>query len=242
MGEKTMERTPDSTRPNGRLWGILAVLAMAASLVFLAPAAATHEDSVIPQGVEFVRTKADGTEVFKMPSLFVYDNTTGDQLEYLTIHGGDMLDICEVRPGDEDGLPGKAKTLVRELSNGTFLVKGTPAGYTSYVSVYKTDMNVPDFFGSVCGGFFEAGAPIPPPFATGTATFRHKSWVKDPMDVLDYATWQPAGRYRNGVEGTVVDVDGILYDLKTVGVFKIRDPQGPPDFTTMTSTLTPQAG
>ena len=238
-----MGETSDSARPRGRMWGIVAVMAVAASVVFVAPASATHDTGEpLPDGVEYIRTRADGTEIFQVPTLFFYDDLTGDQNEYLVIFGGDMLDVCRVRPGQEDAVAAPSKMLVKENRNGTYLVKSAPSGHDSYVSVYRPGMSLPDFFDSVCGGFFGAGAPIPPPFATGTATLHHKSWVAEPLEVMNDFTPQPRGRYRNGVEGVVVDVDGNLYDVETLGVFRVRDPQGPPDFNTMTATLTPQAG
>ncbi|MGI9604770.1 MAG: hypothetical protein ACR2P0_01400 [Acidimicrobiales bacterium] len=238
-----MDRTRDTERPKRRWWGVGGVLALVASLVFVGPASASHEaGDDLPAGVEFIRTRADGTEVYRMPTLFFYDNTTGEEHEFLVMIGGDMWDVCGARPGNEGGTPGQSRVLVKESRNGTTLVKSTPSGHTSYVSVYRTTMIVPEFFGSVCGGFFENGNPIPPPYATGSGTIRHKSWVTDVMEVLDDRTPQPIGRYRNGIEGVVVDVDGNLFDVRTEGVFRVRDPQGPPDFTTMTASLTPHAG
>lgn len=238
-----MEKTPDLARPKRRLWGIVAVLAMAASVVFIAPASAVHDEAnELPPGVEFVKTKADGTEIYKMPTLFFYDNTTGEQLEFAVMIGGDLWDACGARPGNEGGTPATSKVLVKEIRNGKYVVKSPPRGHSSYISVYRTEMPPPVFFGEVCGGFFENGDPIPPPFASGFGTVHHKSWVSDVMEVMNDSTPQPRGRYRNGVEGVVVDANGTVYDVQTVAVFGVRDPNAIPEFDTLTATLTPREG
>ena len=232
-----MQNTPDLSRPKRRLWGILAVLAMAASIVFIAPASA--QDEALPLGVEFIREKPDGTKVYRGPSGFVYDNTTGDRMDHVVIHAGDLFDVCGIR--DPEALPPATRILVKEQRN-KHVIKTTPAGFTSYTSVYKTDLPViPDFFDAACGGFFENGTPLPAPFAVGLATLHRWEWVADVNDALDMTTPQGRGKYRNGVTGVVADADGNRYDLETVADFTVRSSGAMPNFRTATVTLTPQA-
>lgn len=220
---------------------MISVLALAASIVFIAPASA--QDQPLPPGVEFIRERANGTMVYRGPSGFSYDNTTGDQLDYVVVQGGDMYDVCGVRPGDADGgLPPISRQLVKQGRNGKYVIKTPPAGVTTYTSVYKSDLPaIPDFFDAVCGGFFENGIPILAPFATGMPTLHRWEWVADWRDALDVTTPQGRGRYRNGVEGVVVDADGNPYDLVTVADFTVRSSGDIPDFNELSVTLTPQA-
>lgn len=235
-----MEKTPDSSRPRRRLWGVISVLAVAASIVFIAPASAQDGDAG-PLGVELIRTRANGTEVYRGPSGYVYDNSTGEQLDLVVIHGGDLYDVCGVRTGDADGLPPIGRFLVKQARNGKYVITTPPAGFTTYTSVYKTDLPViPDFFDAACGGFFGSGTPLPAPFATGMATLHRWEVVADKDNAINVGTGQPRGKYRNGVEGVVADADGNLYDLVTVADFIKKSIDGPPIFNVGTVTLTPQ--
>ena len=230
-----MERARDSARPKRRVHGVIAVLALAASVVFVAPVSA--QDEPLPPGVEVVRTKGDGTVVYRAPQAFAYDNTTGGDLQYVVVQGGDMFDVCGIR--DPEGLPPLAKVLVRERGK-RHVIKTAPAGVTSYTSVYRTNLPViPDFFDATCGGFFENGTPIPAPFATGLTTLRRWESVVDVRDALDIRTPQGRGKYRNGVTGVVADADGNTYDLEAVADFSVSASGAIPNFRTLTVSLTP---
>ena len=133
--------------------------------------------------------------------------------------------------------------LVSERANGTYLMKSGPAGHTTYVAVYQMNgMIVPEFFDANCGGYFGNGDPIQAPLATGVGTVHHKSWVRDVEEVLNDATPQPIGRYKNGVTAVVADAAGNRYDVETEAIFRVTNPGDVPNFQVMTATMTPQAG
>ncbi|MGI9607619.1 MAG: hypothetical protein ACR2P0_15935 [Acidimicrobiales bacterium] len=227
-----------------RLIGVAVVLAAIATLVFVAPAGASHGDGELPMFVEHVRTRGDGTDVYRAPLAKVFDNTTGESLEYVVIWSGDLYDVCGVR--DPSGPPPPAKKmLAKERPNARWTVKTPPGGHVGYTSVYSTDMAVFDFFDASCGAFFGEGRPLPAPYATGMTTLRDKATrLVDPIVYLDGSTPLPRGKYLNSVIGEVADANGALYDLEAVADYVVRDPnpEVTPDFDELTVTLTPKAG
>ncbi len=238
-----MYETPDSTRPKTRLWGVIAVLAMAASIVFIAPASASHAEGELPMFVEHVNTKANGTEVYRAPMSRVYDNLTGETMEYVVIWNGDIYDVCGVRDPSAIAPPAK-KFLAKQKGNGKWTVKTPPGGHVAYTSVYKTELPViPDFFNAACNGFFGEGKPLPAPFATGVATVMEKvTRLADPLEQFDGSTPPPRGKHYNAVTGEVADANGVVYDLEAVADYIVRDPMAPmPEFNQLTVTLTPKA-
>ena len=231
-----MEKTPDLARPKRRLWGIAAVLAMTASVVFVAPAGADHEDVVVPPVVTIVAERANGKVVFDSPQVRVYDDqvrSDGAPAQWLAIGGWSLIDICtSVDP------PPLARLMYYERPNGVYIGKTFGGGVDMEVHVYKTDMNVPDFFDSACGGFFGEGTPMPAAFASGFATLTERVRVRDLSTWMDDATPQPPGRYLNGLVGVVADADGNVYDLVTAADFRVTA-NGAPAFDEISVTLTP---
>lgn len=231
-----MEKTPELARPKRRLWGIVTVLSVAASLVLVAPAGADHEDVVVPPGVTIIAERANGRVVFDSPQVRVYDDQVRSDdapAQWLAIGGWTLIDICT-----SEAPPPIARLMYYERPNGIYIGKTFGGGVDMEVHVYKTDMNVPDFFDSACGAFFGQGTPMPAAFASGFATLTERVRVRDLSTWMDDSTPQPPGRYLNGLEGIVADADGNVYDLVTVADFRVKA-NGAPDFDEISVTLTP---
>jgi len=236
-----MDTNTDSRRPprnrGGRIWGIVAILTLFASVVVAAPVGADHEDVEIPPLVTIVAERANGKVVFEAPGGRVYDDLVrpdGEPAQWLAIWNGSLIDVCT-----SEEPPPDFRQLYWERPNGAYIGKTLSGGVEAEVHVYKTDMNVPDFFDSACGAFFGEGTPMPAAFASGIATMTERVRVRDLAAWLDDSTPQPPGRYLNGVEGVVADADGNAYDLVTVADFRVKA-NGAPVFDEISVTLTPK--
>jgi len=219
----------------GRAWGVVAILTLFASIVAAAPVGAEHEDIVVPPVVTIIAERPNGKVVFESPQIRVYGDLVrrdDEPAQWLAIGGSSLIDVCL---GD---LAPTVPLLYIERPNGTYIGKTLAGGLEMEVHVYKTDMNVPDFFDASCGGFFGEGTPMPAAFASGFATMTEKVRVRDVATWMNDLTDQPRGRYLNGLEGVVADADGNAYDLVTVADFRVKA-NGAPVFDEISVTLTP---
>ena len=220
----------------GRTWGIVAILTLLASVLVAVPAGADHEDPVVPTGVTIIAERPNGKVIFDSPQVRVYDDQVrrdNAPAQWLAIGGWSLIDICT-----SEAPPPIARLMYYERPNGVYIGRTFGGGVEMEVHVYKTDMNVPDFFDSACGAFFGQGTPLPAAFASGFATMTERVGVRDLSAWMDDSTPQPPGRYLNGLEGVVADADGNVYDLVTVADFRVKA-NGAPDFDEISVTLTP---
>jgi hypothetical protein len=233
----TSIRTSRRKGERTRVWGIVAILTLFASIVVAAPVGADHEDVVLPPGVTIINERPNGKVIFESTQGRVYDDqvrSDGEPAQWLAIGGGSLIDICV-----DTGFP-PVPLLYLERPNGAYIGKTLAGGIEMEVHVYKTDLNVPDFFDSACGGFFGQGTPMPAAFASGFATMTEKVRVRDLSAWMDDLTPQPPGRYLNGLEGVVADADGNAYDLVTVADLRVKA-NGAPLFNEISVNLTPKA-
>ena len=208
-----------------RTAAVFVALSAIVGLVVVSPAGAQDESdpiwlqrNPIPESearqYEVLEVGPNGRALVSAPLGRVYGDV-GDG--YALIVGDDMLGICTDAPMIE------IDTVVYRQP-GSFVVRTQPGGATEipmYLYEVDPELGVFDFFGQVCGGFAENGTPIPPPTAVGLGTFR----VFEQPTVVPWL-WdgvQPAGKYRNSVEGTFADVDGNTFDVDASARLRIGE-------------------
>ena len=177
---------------------------------------------------EITEVRTNGRVAFEIPTARVYGDASHD---FWVLAGIDLMDVCL-------GNTEPAETLITYRENGRFVLRSPAGGIDVSTYVYpRTGDDVFAWFGEVCEGWAVDRTPLPAPVASGIATLR----ILSNPDVPTWSTeFQPGGVFRNGVEGTLADADGNLWNVSTRVVFPF-DPerQGPPEFVTHDVSLTP---
>ncbi len=205
-------------RPGGRTFGVMAlvsVLAIIAGLLGTAQAGAQQGSILdgyeIPEWMEVGDVLENGDVEFMAPIARVYGDKGED---WALVAGADLLSVCLDEP------PASQPGVLWQQSSGTFANRvADDVQVRGYLYEKDPSVDIFEFFGQVCGGFFENGSPIPAPYASGYMDLRNRERGHSaPFFTFEE---QPAGRYRNSARGTLADRDGNTFTVSGVANYRV---------------------
>ncbi len=181
---------------------------------------------------EILEVRPNGRVSFEFPMTRFYGLAEHD---FVVIANEDLLSLCI-------GEIEKSQELVTYRAGGKFVTKTPPGGIELPTYVYATggDIDGLDFMFAACDAWADDGIAPPAPTYSGFTTLR----VNSNPDIPLWASFdQPAGFYRNGLQGVVSDSDGNMFDLSTFTSFPLTGlEQGPPAFVRHEVSVTPAVG
>ena len=121
--------------------------------------------------------------------------------------GADLEAACTNSP------PPLAKGRFRQHFDGTWETRTLRGGVQRSVFIYKTNLEVFEYFGAVCPRLGE-GLPLPDAFAVGTVTLRARdAGLAEPFGDVGY--------HKNSAWGTATDADGNKYRVRAIAEFNL---------------------